>query len=338
MKDDINNGNETEEFKMTCNNCGSEVKGKFCANCGAQKLGETQNWNTPQTANTQYEKPKKKLYEKWWVWVIAVILFFVFIDMQSLRENQRLNVNDEIKMPSSSATFEGQDYEDVVYRLQHTGFTNIETKALGDLITGWLNTEGSVKKVTVNGDENYSTSSWYPKDVRIVVSYHSFPEEESEDILEEIETLVSDTTETSISDTKLKPEPTQSDSKVDGYLDLDAINNTNSAEADGQFIGKTYRVTGKVYEAMPADIKWNCNACVIIRTDVMAKGVYNRPLELCIWMTPGEFKKIGGMKSVGKQIDVSVKLTEISRSGSHVEEAYIGYPIDLQFGEPDLKK
>jgi len=103
--------------------------------------------------------------------LIALSALVIIMASQGLNPNK----NDEIRVPSSSATFEGQDYRDVVHELQKAGFTNIETKSLEDLTTGWIKTEGSVKEVEVDGYPNYSTSERYPKDVEIVVSYHSFP-------------------------------------------------------------------------------------------------------------------------------------------------------------------
>lgn len=87
---------------------------------------------------------------------------------------------DQIRMPASSADFSGENYRDVVDDLEEAGFTNVETKALGDLVTGWLNKDGSVEEVGVDGDSVFSTDSRYPRDVEIEVSYHSFPPDEEE--------------------------------------------------------------------------------------------------------------------------------------------------------------
>lgn len=115
-------------------------------------------------------------------------------------------------------------------------------------------------------------------------------------------------------------------------LDLNAINSTNSNKSDDKFVGKYYRVTGIIDEAMkPSD---GLNAMVIIKPDVMAKGMGSTlPLEINIWLTADEFEKIGGISSVGKQIDLSVKLTSISRNAISKDPAVNGYPIQLEFGE-----
>lgn len=117
-------------------------------------------------------------------------------------------------------------------------------------------------------------------------------------------------------------------------LNLNAINSTNSAKSDAKFVGKYYRVTGIIDQAMkPSD---GFNAMVIIEPDVMAKGMGSTlPLEINIWLTADEFEQIGGISSVGKQIDLSVKLTSISRNSISKDPAVKGYPIQLEFGEYD---
>lgn len=79
-----------------------------------------------------------------------------------------------LSMPSSSKEFEGNGYEEVVDDLTKAGFTNVEPKALDDLITGWITKEGSVETISVNGDSLFTTDDNFPKDAEIVVSYHSF--------------------------------------------------------------------------------------------------------------------------------------------------------------------
>ena len=83
-----------------------------------------------------------------------------------------------IRMPASASSLEGEHFEEVVKTLREAGFTNVETEALGDLITGWLNGEGEVKEVGVDGDTDFRADKEFTADAKIVVSYHSFPPEE----------------------------------------------------------------------------------------------------------------------------------------------------------------
>lgn len=88
--------------------------------------------------------------------------------------------DERINMPSSSEEFEGINYEDAVTKLQKAGFTNVETKILDDLVTGWLTKDGEVERVSVDGDTDFSEGSKYLPDAKVVVTYHTFPEK-SED-------------------------------------------------------------------------------------------------------------------------------------------------------------
>lgn len=82
-----------------------------------------------------------------------------------------------LRMPEAS-TFEGENYQDVLTELQQAGFTNIETDVLDDLVFGWLTKDGDVESVSVDGNEDYSADVWYPNDVEIVITYHTFPQKE----------------------------------------------------------------------------------------------------------------------------------------------------------------
>ena len=115
-------------------------------------------------------------------------------------------------------------------------------------------------------------------------------------------------------------------------VNLDAINNTNSIESDAQFVGKSYRIIGIVDQAMvPSD---GSNALILIQPDVLAKGMgLTMPLEINIWLNEDEFNKIGGLSSIGKEIDVLVELKTISRNAISMNDAVKGYPIQLEFGE-----
>lgn len=117
-------------------------------------------------------------------------------------------------------------------------------------------------------------------------------------------------------------------------LDLNAINNTNTSDADARFIDKFYEVSGVVDQAMgPSD---GYNALVIIQPDVMARGMNSMlPLEINIWMTPNEYEKIGGSSSAGKKINLIVKLTGIHRNATSNDRSIKGYPIQLEFGDEE---
>lgn len=115
---------------------------------------------------------------------------------------------DTIAMPTSSSDLEGEDYNDVMTRLEAAGFAEIETTAIADLVTGWLTKDGEVDQVSVNGETEFEVGSRFPKDAKIVITYHTFPEQAPEET-EESSPEGSETPESSVQeadDTVLTPE------------------------------------------------------------------------------------------------------------------------------------
>ena len=87
----------------------------------------------------------------------------------------------EAKTPSGSDTMKGQDYQSVVDVFEEKGFTNIKLEKIDDLVFGWLTKDGEVEEVSVGGDVEYSPDKWVPCDIEVVIKYHTFPEEETDD-------------------------------------------------------------------------------------------------------------------------------------------------------------
>jgi hypothetical protein len=83
-----------------------------------------------------------------------------------------------VALQASSDDLTGRQVDDVVAALEAAGFTRVETVALGDLITGWLHDEGEVDEIALDGETEFDSGHRVDPDVSIVVSYHSFPEEQ----------------------------------------------------------------------------------------------------------------------------------------------------------------
>lgn len=88
---------------------------------------------------------------------------------------------DTIKVSKSSDEIVGEKYQTVISQLEETGFTNIKTKVLDDLITGWLTKDGEIEQVEINGDTEFSANDSFQKDSKIIITYHTFPKEEKRD-------------------------------------------------------------------------------------------------------------------------------------------------------------
>lgn len=126
----------------------------------------------------QNEKMLAFVRRYWKVLVAALTVLVLVIAIGAWSENRDQAASTTAAMPESAADLKGDDYQDVKARLQGAGFTSIETTAIPDLIVGWLTKDGEVEAVSVNGESDYGAGSEFPKDATVVVSYHTFPEEE----------------------------------------------------------------------------------------------------------------------------------------------------------------
>lgn len=85
-----------------------------------------------------------------------------------------------IKLPSAAVDYEKKNYEEVVAELTEAGFQNIKTKAIYDLKTGWIVKDGTVEKVSIDGDTDFLKGSTVYYDVQIVITYHTLKKNESQ--------------------------------------------------------------------------------------------------------------------------------------------------------------
>lgn len=83
-----------------------------------------------------------------------------------------------VSIPFGENDYENLNYKDVVLELQEAGFTNIKEQPLNDLVTGWLNDEDEVSEVIVDGNKEFSKNERFLPNVDVIVSYHTFPENE----------------------------------------------------------------------------------------------------------------------------------------------------------------
>ncbi|MCM1363411.1 MAG: hypothetical protein NC215_00305 [Ruminococcus sp.] len=115
--------------------------------------------------------------------VVCICLLLLIVVCNRCKDNKSdtvttavTTVDTRIRMQSSSEGYKGLDYEEVVSELKALGFTNVKTKPLGDLIIAFFANENEVEEVSVGGSIEYSAGELFYPDIRIVVSYHSYPE------------------------------------------------------------------------------------------------------------------------------------------------------------------
>lgn len=104
-----------------------------------------------------------------------VMALFVLVLAISLAGCGSKKDDGKINLPISSNDLKKANYQDVVAKFKNAGFTNVQTEAIDDLVLGWFTKDGQIEKVSVDGYTTFSTDSRYPADIKIVVSYHTFP-------------------------------------------------------------------------------------------------------------------------------------------------------------------
>ena len=80
--------------------------------------------------------------------------------------------------------FKGEQYREIVSELESNGFTNIHLLRGNDLVTGWVNKEGTIDSITVNGRTEFTKSDSFYCDTPIVIVVHTFKNKGCEDITE----------------------------------------------------------------------------------------------------------------------------------------------------------
>lgn len=160
----------------------------------------------------------------------------------------------QAKTPSGSSVQHGRDYQEVYEQFEEKGFTNIQFEALDDLVTGWLTKDGEVESVSVDGDTGYSTDEWYPADVEVIITYHTFPNKESgndtSDDSQTTDPVTSETTEPTTDESIVEPTDdiltVENCEALAAMLTLNADVDSSYADFAKQYLGKTIEFDGSI--------------------------------------------------------------------------------------------
>lgn len=87
---------------------------------------------------------------------------------------------DGLYPPLSASRCDGVHYSEIVSDFTEAGFYNFEYEEIDDLVFGFLTKDGDVDSVTINGDTEFDTKSLYPYDASVVITYHTFPSDDSD--------------------------------------------------------------------------------------------------------------------------------------------------------------
>ena len=102
------------------------------------------------------------------------------INVTLISQNERPGAH-QVATPLSFYDFKSKQLDEAESLLKEAGFKNIRTERLEDLITGLLTKENEVESVTINGSDDFKKGSVFDENTQVVIVYHTFPEEKSED-------------------------------------------------------------------------------------------------------------------------------------------------------------
>jgi len=169
-KDDVQEGRGKSSAEKLGENVGNFIYDVLSgAGNSIRNLSEEEN-NKRSKART---KIKKKKNEKIILGVCFGSLFLIIGISLLIAFLCNIPKKGEIKIDFSAKECIGQNYRDIEKKFLDRGFTNIETVPKNDLITGWINKENHVDKVTIGG-ERFSKNNIVSKDAKVVITYHSF--------------------------------------------------------------------------------------------------------------------------------------------------------------------
>jgi predicted nucleic-acid-binding Zn-ribbon protein len=142
------------------------------------RLNSVENQQDRRQQESEAENRRKNNQQVILAFVALVFFCCVGCTVLGMLAPDQEDHTGEAKTPAGSIIQKGDDYQEVIKRFEEQGFTNIKTEKLDDLVMGWLTKEGEVEKVSVDGDEDYSPDVWYPADVEVLITYHTFPEKD----------------------------------------------------------------------------------------------------------------------------------------------------------------
>ena len=199
-------GHITGKYWLKSDNAESSIPDKFAdamqymiVNKKELFTGDFESFNSNETANSKtYSYTRgpfsffgdlidsiKDFFRIVWKWLKRILIVATFIsiliialyayDYWSTKEKEK--IDNRIAIGISSLEVIGQDYEGVEEQLEDAGFSYVVSYQMYDLDYSERNKEGTIGKIEVDGDETFSSSARYDKDVDIVIEYHSLKNE-----------------------------------------------------------------------------------------------------------------------------------------------------------------
>lgn len=182
------------------------------------------------------EKERKRKEQQKQSMMAGLLLLGIAVICMVMPNISTDNHDGQIHAPLSSIDAYELNYEDVINQFEDAGFTNVDTMKMEDLVVGVLSSDGGVDKITIDGEEEYSTSSWYDPSAKVLVYYHTYPPKATPGNSEK----------TNIGEEQSQEEAEQATQKDDA--DIDAVDEAEDDSSETSNNISEYQVVGTVLE------------------------------------------------------------------------------------------
>ena len=88
--------------------------------------------------------------------------------------NIKIITDSDVIIQYASKEYKKENYKVVKKKLENEGFLDIKTKRIKDLVFGKLKKDGQTESVTINGKDEFDEGDIFPKNSKIIVSYHTY--------------------------------------------------------------------------------------------------------------------------------------------------------------------
>ena len=127
------------------------------------------NTNRIEKKKRQFSRNKVILFNVAKIAVALIVLGALIFTVWLIVDKNCIPDENELKVGFPSSDLEDQQYTDVIGMFERSGFTDIEARE-----DGWnlFKKSGTVKSVTINGNDDFSSFSIFPKDAKVIIYYY----------------------------------------------------------------------------------------------------------------------------------------------------------------------
>lgn len=133
----------------------------------------------------------------------------------------------------------------ILIELTNSGFTNVKTIPIEDLITGWLTKDGEIESISIDGDTDFISGRKYDPGVEVEIQYHTFPSDTESEAEESSEAPETDDSQ-SISETDQEDEEAPNIT-VDNNPEFAAVL-SNRTDDDSSYIAFAEKYNNQIIE------------------------------------------------------------------------------------------